>query len=63
MNHRPEPEPANVLTSAELKRRSMAAIELALQQSALEWLLLQPPATQPRTKPAIDADLAAERAW
>jgi hypothetical protein len=58
MNHRPEPEPANVLTSAELKRRGMAAIELGL-----EWLLLQSPATQPRSKPAIDAELAAEREW
>jgi PHD/YefM family antitoxin component YafN of YafNO toxin-antitoxin module len=99
MNHRPEPEPANVLTSAELKRRGIAAIELALQhgpvhllkrnhcaavvlseqhfrdlqrraaqapapqQSALEWLLQQSPASQPRSKRAIDAELAAEREW
>lgn len=99
MNHWPEPEPANVLTSAELKRRGISAIELALQhgpvhllkhnhcvavvlseqhfrdlqrraaqapapqQSALEWLLQHPPATLPRTKPAIDTELAAERAW
>jgi PHD/YefM family antitoxin component YafN of YafNO toxin-antitoxin module len=92
-------QPANVLTSAELKRRGIAAIEQALQHgpvhllkrnraaavvlseghfrdlqrraaqaptpqhAALEWLLLQPPAAQPRSKTAIDAELTAERSW
>jgi PHD/YefM family antitoxin component YafN of YafNO toxin-antitoxin module len=92
-------QPANVLTSAELKRRGIAAIEQALQRgpvhllkrnqaaavvlseqhfrelqrqaarapepehSALQWLLIQPPSDQPRSKAAIDAELAAERDW
>jgi len=92
-------QPVNVLTSAELKRRGIAAIEQALlsgpvhllkrnqaaavviseqhfldlqrraaqvpaaQHSALQWLLKQPPAAQPRSKAAIDAELDAERAW
>jgi PHD/YefM family antitoxin component YafN of YafNO toxin-antitoxin module len=91
--------PANVLTSAELKRRGIAAIEQALQhgpvhllkrnqpaavvlseqhyrqlqrqageassakQSALQWLLQQEPAPVPRSKAAIDRELAAERNW
>ena len=82
---------ANVLTSAELKRRGIVAIEQALQRgpvhllkrnqpaavvlseqhyrqlqrqadkaaspetSALEWLLMQPQASQPRSKASIDA--------
>ena len=86
---------ANVLTSAELKRRGIVAIEQALQRgqvhllkrnqpaavvlseqhyrqlqrqadqaaspetSALEWLLMQPQASQPRSKASIDAELAA----
>jgi len=90
---------ANVLTSAELKRRGIVAIEQALQRgpvhllkrnqpaavvlseqhyrqlrrqadqaarpetSALEWLLMQPQAPQPRSKATIDAELAAERDW
>jgi PHD/YefM family antitoxin component YafN of YafNO toxin-antitoxin module len=90
---------ANVLTSAELKRRGIVAIEEALQhgpvhllkrnqpaavvlsephyrqlqrqaaqaprpeQSALDWLLQQPPPPAPRSKAAIDAELAAERDW
>ena len=90
---------ANVLTSAELKRRGIVAIEQALQRgpvhllkrnqpaavvlseqhyrqlqrqadqvakpksSALEWLLMQPQAPQPRSKAIIDAELAAERDW
>lgn len=95
-----EPSPlANVLTSAELKRRGIAAIEQALQHgpvhllkrnqpaavvvseqhyrqlqrqaglavrpqtSALDWLLMQPQAPQPRSKAAIDAELADERDW
>lgn len=92
-------QPVNVLTSAELKRRGIAAIEQALQRgpvhllkrnqaaavvlserhfrelqrqaalapepehSALEWLLMQPPADRPRSKAAIDAELASERDW
>lgn len=92
-------QPANVLTSAELKRRGIAAIEQALQRgpvhllkrnqaaavvlseqhfrelqrqaarapepehTALQWLLMQPPSDQPRSKAAIDAELAAERDW
>lgn len=90
---------ANVLTSAELKRRGIVAIEQALQHgpvhllkrnqpaavvlseqhyrqlqrqadqaarpktSALEWLLMQPQAPQPRSKATIDLGLAAERDW
>ena len=89
----------NVLTSAELKRRGIAAIEQALQQgpvrlikhnqasgvvlseqhyrqlqlqasrapaaapSSLHWLLSLPQAPRPRSKAAIDAELAAERDW
>jgi PHD/YefM family antitoxin component YafN of YafNO toxin-antitoxin module len=92
-------QPANVLTSAELKRRGIAAIEQALQygpvhllkrnqaaavvlsekhfrelqhraaqapvpeHSALQWLLMQPPALQPRSKAVIDEELAAARDW
>jgi len=48
----------NALSSAELKRRGIAAIEQALQ-----WLLALPPSTNPRRKAEIDAELAAERAW
>lgn len=96
----PDPGPlANVLTSAELKRRGIVAIEQALQHgpvhllkrnqpaavvvseqhyrqlqrlaglgvrpqtSALDWLLMQPQAPQPRSKATIDAELAAERDW
>ena len=90
---------SNVLTSAELKRRGIAAIEQALRQgpvrlikrnqaagvvlseqhyqqlllqasraaaaapSSLHWLLSWPPAPRPRSKAAIDAELAAERDW
>ena len=90
---------ANVLTSAELKRRGIVAIEQALQRgpvhllkrnqpaavvlseqhyrqlqrqadqaarpkiSALQWLLMQPRAPQPRSKATIEAELAAERDW
>lgn len=89
----------NVLTSAELKRRGIAAIEQALQHgpvrlikrnqgagvvlseqhyrqlqrqasrapaaepSSLRWLLSLSPAPRPRSKAAIDAELAAERDW
>lgn len=41
----------NVLTSAELKPRGMAAIEPALQ-----WLINLPPASQPLSKTALDAE-------
>ena len=51
----------NALTSAELKRRSIAAIEQALP--ALQWLLALPPSTTLRSKAEIDAELAAERDW
>ena len=89
----------NVLTSVELKRRGIAAIEQALRQgpvrlikhnqtsgvvlseqhyrqlqlqasrapaaapSSLHWLLSLPQAPSPRSKAAIDAELAAERDW
>jgi hypothetical protein len=89
----------NVLASAELKRRGIAAIEQALRQgpvrlikrnqaagvvlseqhyrqlqlqasrapaaapSSLHWLLSLPQAPRPRSKAAIDAELAAERDW
>jgi hypothetical protein len=61
----------NVLSSAELKRRGIAAIEEALQASqapvpeisSLEWLLQQPPSTTGRTKAEIDAELSEERNW
>lgn len=43
--------PANVLTSAELKLTS------------LQWLQQLPPASVPRSKAAIDRELAAERDW
>jgi hypothetical protein len=33
------------------------------RQSALEWLLSQPASPSPRSKAAIDAELAAERDW
>jgi len=33
------------------------------KSSALEWLLMQPQAPQPRSKAIIDAELAAERDW
>jgi PHD/YefM family antitoxin component YafN of YafNO toxin-antitoxin module len=91
--------PSNVLTSAELKRRGIVAIEQALQhgpvhllkrnqpaavvlseqhyrqlqrqagqaprpkQTALQWLQQQQPASVPRSKAAIDRELAAERDW
>jgi hypothetical protein len=61
----------NVLSSAELKRRGIAAIEKALrasqapvpENSSLEWLLQQPPSTTGRTKAEIDAELSEERNW
>jgi PHD/YefM family antitoxin component YafN of YafNO toxin-antitoxin module len=95
----PEMGERNVLTSAELKRRGIVAIEQALQHgpvhlikrnqpaavvlseqhyrqlqlrasrapapdpSALQWLLTVPPSESPRSKAAIDAELAAERDW
>jgi hypothetical protein len=31
--------------------------------SALQWLLTVPPSDSPRSKAAIDAELAAERDW
>jgi len=51
----------NALTSAELKRRGIAAIEQALP--AMQWLLTLPPSSSPRIKAEIDAELAAERDW
>jgi len=92
-------QPLNVLRSAELKRRGIAAVEEALRsgpvhllkrnspaavvlseaeynrlrrqadrptaagQSCLEWLLDMPPASEGRSKEAIDADLPQERDW
>ena len=92
-------QPLNVLRSAELKRRGIAAVEEALRsgpvhllkrnspaavvlseaeynrlrrqadrptaagQSCLEWLLDLPPASEGRSKEAIDADLQQERDW
>jgi hypothetical protein len=61
----------NVLSSGELKRRGIAAIEEALQASqapvpeisSLEWLLQQTPSTTGRTKAEIDAELSEERNW
>jgi hypothetical protein len=61
----------NVLSSAELKRRGIAAIEEALRGSqapvpeisSLEWLLQQTPSTTGRTKAEIDAVLSEERNW
>lgn len=89
----------NVLTSAELKRRGLAAIEQALLRGpvrllkrnqatavviteqhfrqlqaqaaqgaepgtpALQWLINLPPASQPLSKTALDAELASERDW
>jgi len=89
----------NVLTSAELKRRGLAAIEQALLRGpvrllkrnqatavviseqhfrqlqaqaaqaagpdtpALQWLINLPPAFQPLSKTALDAELASERSW
>lgn len=62
-----------------LKRNRSAAVVLSEQHyrqlqlqasrapvseaSALQWLLSLPPATSPRRKAEIDADLAAERNW
>lgn len=92
-------QPLNVLRSAELKRRGIAAVEEALRggpvhllkrnspaavvlseaeynrlrrqadrpaaagPSCLEWLLDLPPASEGRSKVAIDADLQQERDW
>jgi hypothetical protein len=92
-------QPLNVLRSAELKRRGIAAVEEALRagpvhllkrnrpaavvlseadynrlrrqadrpaaagSSCLEWLLNLPPATEGRSKAAIDAELQHERDW
>ena len=61
----------NVLSSAELKRRGIAAIEEAIRASqapvpeisSLEWLLQQTPSTTGRTKAEIDAVLSEERNW
>ena len=61
----------NVLSSAKLKRRGIAAIEKALRASqapapeisSLEWLLQQTPSTTGRTKAEIDAELSEERNW
>lgn len=64
----------NTLSSAELKRRGVAAIEQALQQraqqagtradgSAVRWLLELPIANSSRSKEEIDAALAEERDW
>jgi hypothetical protein len=92
-------QPLNVLRSAELKRRGIAAVEEALRsgpvhllkrnspsavvlseaeynrlrrqadrpaaagQSCLDCLLDLPPASEGRSKEAIDADLQQERDW
>ena len=64
-------EQPNVLSSAELKRRGIAAIEEALRArqaplpeiSSLEWLLQQTPSTTGRTRAEIDAELSQERNW
>lgn len=92
-------QPLNVLRSAELKRRGIAAVEEALRagpvhllkrnalaavvlseaeynrlsraaerpavagSSGLDWLLSLPPATEGRSKEAIDAELLQERDW
>jgi len=61
----------NVLSSAELKRRGIAAIEEALRASqaplpeisSLEWLLQQPPSTTVRPRAEIDAELSEMRNW
>jgi diketogulonate reductase-like aldo/keto reductase len=53
--------PANVLTSAELKRQAAQAARP--EQTALQWLLQQRPAPAPRSKAVIDHELAAERDW
>jgi hypothetical protein len=69
----------NVLRSAELKRRGIAAVEDALRAgpvyrlmrnqpdtadpSCLEWLLDLPPAAAGRNRGAIDAELNKQRDW
>jgi len=45
----------------ELQRQAARAPEP--EHTALQWLLIQPSADQPRSKAAIDAQLAAERDW
>lgn len=67
-------KPLNVLQSAELKPRGIAAAEDALRAgpvyllmpdtagpSCLEWLLDLPPAAAGRSRGAIDADLNKQR--
>ncbi len=72
-------QPLNVLRSAELKRRGIAAAEGALRAgpmyrlmrnqpvtagpSCLEWLLDLPPAAAGRSRGAIDAELDEQRDW
>ena len=67
-------QPLNVLRSAELKRRGIAAVEDALRAgpvyllkrnraSCLEWLLDLPPAAAGRSRGAIDAELNEQRDW
>jgi len=72
-------QPLNVLQSAELKRRGIAAAEDALRTgpvyllmrnqpdtagpSCLEWLLDLPPAAAGRSRGAIDAELNEQRDW
>ena len=72
-------KPLNVLQSAELKPRGIAAAEDALRAgpvyllmrnqpdtagpSCLEWLLDLPPAAAGRSRGAIDADLNKQRDW
>jgi len=61
----------NVLSSAELKRRGIGAIEEALRASqaplpkisSLEWLLQQAPSITGRPKAEIDAELSEVRNW
>jgi PHD/YefM family antitoxin component YafN of YafNO toxin-antitoxin module len=55
---------AVVLSEQHYRRLLQQATQVSVpEQSALEWLLRQPPAPHPRTKAEIDAELQAERAW
>jgi hypothetical protein len=48
-------QPLNALRLAEVKRRAPA------KPNSLEWLLNLPPATEGRSKAAIDTELQQER--
>lgn len=55
--------PLNVLRSAELKRRGIAAVEEVLRPGPVHLIKRNRPASAGRSRDAIDADLNEQRNW